>query len=283
MLTDSFATRNILADIRWLMSAPSLMKLPQDMDGTILLKKICALEGAVVKPISLPKHTPRRLGYYYEEILNSILESSTYIYDIKRNIQAKYANRTVGEFDFIVQTPQSGTFHIECAVKFYLCTYDGTDLSHFEGPNRKDRLDLKWDKLIHKQIRLSETDAGRATIHALNLQAPHTAVLIQGYLFYPFGQPVTTLHASINPDHLRGWWIRNEHRAQILDDQLRYQILNKPFWLARPAILESELFTCDQLNQELKEQQHPQLIARLTKENGDWCELDRGFVVQTGW
>ncbi|WP_370280778.1 DUF1853 family protein [Pontibacterium sp.] len=283
MLTDSFVTRNILADIRWLLTTPSLMSLPQDMDGVHLLKEMSALEDTSVESTEWSKSIQRRLGYYYEDLFNSVLERTAYISDIKRNIQVKDTNRTVGEFDFIVQTPQGNTLHIECAVKFYLCTHDGSELSHFEGPNRKDRLDLKWDKLLYKQIRLSKTDAGRAKIQALNLETPQTAVLIQGYLFYPLGQPTTTLHASINPNHLRGWWVRNEHRTQILDDQLRYQILNKPFWLARPAIPEAELFTSDQLNEELNEQHHPQLIVRLTKNDEGWCELDRGFVVQNGW
>lgn len=283
MLTDSFVTRNILADIRWLLTTPSLMSLPRDMDGTHLLKEINIQACTSVESSALPESRQRRLGYYYEDLFNSVLERAAYITDIKRNIQVKDTNRTVGEFDFIVQTQQGNTIHIECAVKFYLCTGNGSQLSHFEGPNRKDRLDLKWDKLLNKQIRLSETEAGRATTQTLNIQPTQTAVLIQGYLFYPFGQPAITLHVSINPGHRQGWWARNEHRAKIFDNRLRYQILNKPFWLSRPDIPETELLTCDQLNKAIERQSHPHLIVRLTRKDGDWCELDRGFVVQSGW
>lgn len=283
MLTDSFVTRNILADIHWLLTSPSLMSLSLDMDGVHLLQEINTQKSTRLAPTELPSSTDRRLGYYYEDLLNSVLASTSYITDIKRNIQIKDANRTVGEFDFLVQTQEGKTIHVECAVKFYLCTGDGSELSHFEGPNRKDRLDLKWDKLLHKQIRLSETDAGHATTETLNMHPTQTAVLIQGYLFYPIGQSISNLHTSINPKHLQGWWIRNEHRDQILDKTLCYQILNKPFWLARPAIPETELLSSDQLNEELKDQRHPQLIVRLTEKDGDWQELDRGFVVQKEW
>lgn len=283
MLTDSFVTRNILADMHWILSTPPLMTLPQEMDGVRFLREIFARNEFAPEAEHLPVIIQRRLGYYYEDIFSLFLEKSPYISDIKRNIQVKNANRTIGEFDFIVQTQQGSSIHIECAVKFYLCTGDGSDLSHFEGPNRKDRLDLKWDKLLHKQIRLSETDAGRTKIGTLNIPSPQTAVLIQGYLFYPLGKTAATLHTAINPDHLRGWWVRNEHRAQILDEQLRYQILGKPFWLTPPAIPKAELLTRDQLDEELKEQHRPQLIVRLTNKNGEWKELDRGFVVQSGW
>lgn len=283
MLTDSFVTRNILADIQWLRTSPSLMTLPPDMDGVHLLREISTRGDIRVESTEWPNSLQRRLGYYYEDLFNSVLTSTPYISDIKRNIQIKEANRTVGEFDFIVQTQQGITIHIECAVKFYLCTGDGSELSHFEGPNRKDRLDLKWDKLLHKQIRLSETDAGRATTLSLNMHPTQTAVLIQGYLFYPFGQSACHLHASINPNHLQGWWIRNEHRKQILDETIRYQLLNKPFWLACPAIPETELVSSKELDKLLTEQHHPQLIVRLRQRDDDWCELDRGFIVQNGW
>lgn len=260
-----------------------MMKLPQQLDGIQFLKDINTQTSSADTPVIQPDIAHRKLGYYYENILNSILSNNPYISDIKRNIQAREDKKTVGEFDFLVQNQKGENIHIECAVKFYLCTGDGTKLSHYEGPNRRDRLDLKWDKLLNKQIRLGETVAGRTAAQSLNMYPTQTVVLMQGYLFYPFNQTIQTLNTAINANHLRGWWIRNENRENILDSALRYQILEKPFWLTRPAIADKELLTDAQLNEYLTEQRYPQLVVRLTERDGEWSESDRGFVVQKGW
>lgn len=285
MLTDSFITQQIHADIRWLLESPALMLLPADQDGTHWLHRHTSALNPDDKAIFEPQFWQHRLGFYYENILNYILINLSLPIEIKRNIQVRSKTNTLGEYDFLVRLNDTDTYHIECAVKFYLCTGDGSRLDQYEGPNRRDRLDLKWNKMRNKQIRLSKTTDGYKTAKHLNLVPNHTLILIQGYLFYPFTTPPCPqhLHPSINPNHQQGWWIRNLHLNKILDDQLRYLILNKPYWLSCPELSEGELMTAESMMHYLEEQKHPQLIVRLEHTAEGWKEKDRGFVVQNDW
>lgn len=285
MLTDSFVTHQIHADIRWLLNSPSLMALPEAQDAAHWLQHHASLLPHNNKDTFCSQFWQQRLGFYYENLLNHILLNRIQLTELKRNIQVISKLGTQGEFDFLFRMSVSDIYHIECAVKFYLCTGDGSDLTQFEGPNRRDRLDLKWNKLINKQIQLSTTPDGHATAEKLNILPNHTLILLQGYLFYPFTHPLRSdrLHPAINPSHQQGWWLRNHQLNHILADDFRYQILNKPYWLSCPDLPENELMTAEMIDKRLKEQKHPQFIVRLERPDTRWIEKDRGFVVHDNW
>lgn len=285
MLTDSFITQQIHRDIRWLLNSPPLMSIPAEHDATHWLHDQSHMPQQDESTVFEPDFWQHRLGFYYENLLNHILTKALQPIELKRNIQVRNKTQTLGEYDFLVRFNDTDAYHIECAVKFYLCTGDGSNLNQYEGPNRRDRLDLKWNKMINKQIRLSKTRDGREAADNLNLIPNHTLILIQGYLFYPFATPPCPqrLHPDINPKHQQGWWLRNQQLPTILEDQLRYLILNKPYWLSCPNQPESQLMTAEALSSHLEEQRHPQFVVRLEKAEEGWKEKDRGFVVQNDW
>lgn len=291
MLTDSFVTHQVQRDLQWVINASPIMN-PTKCDTDV---QLCNLPTLLHLPGGDTLGTPgtltadfahRRLGIYYENLVNLLLNSSPNLLDIKRNIQVSEHKRTLGEYDILCRTMQGENLHIECAVKFYLCTGDGSELSHFEGPNRRDRLDIKWNKLINKQLQLSTTHAGRACTDTLGLHPDRKLLLLQGYLFYPFeiwhgdGRPTATLHPLLHTDHNRGWWIRQPDMDAVLTDSFRYQMLNKPFWLHSPDL---PTLPDDTLRSELKTIDRPQLIARCTRDGDRWHEHDRGFVVPADW
>lgn len=245
MLTDSFVTHQVQRDLQWVINSPPLMT-PEDCDTDVQICDLTALLSSSHDQLICASNSistefiHTRLGIYYENLVNLILKSSANLFDIKRNIQVIENKKTLGEYDILCRTMQGQNLHIECAVKFYLCTGDGSELSHFEGPNRRDRLDIKWNKLINKQLQLSGTDAGRTSAQALNAAPTQKLLLLQGFLFYPFERwtkgidQLGKLHPLLHPHHNRGWWLRQPNMDAVLSDKYRYQILSKPFWLHCP-------------------------------------------------
>lgn len=236
----------------------------------------------------MPQNTPEplclnaRLGIYYEDMVSVIINSSPYLLNLKRNIQVSNNGITQGEFDFLgTASGDNGAydFHLECAVKFYICTGEGNKLSDFAGPNKRDRLDIKYQKMLTKQLTLSQEPAGQRRCAELGLCPTRFMMLIQGYLFYHFKKerPVIGMHADINPNHNQGWWLY-ENETMVLGGQYAYQLLSKPNWL---AVKKDKTISLSELQLHITSMTQPVLIARL---NGDTLhEIDRGFVMPIGW
>ncbi|WP_218847025.1 DUF1853 family protein [Winogradskyella forsetii] len=95
----------------------------------------------------------QRLGKLVEEFVFHQLKQDKSVDWILENIQIQEEQRTIGELDAIYGA-NGNSFHLEIVYKFYL--YDtlktySSPLSYWIGPNRKDTLDYKLDKLL--QIR----------------------------------------------------------------------------------------------------------------------------------
>lgn len=280
MLTHSLVTDQIKQDIEWVLSSPSMMALPASLDAHCWLQA----QQVDINHASLDEHIiTKRLGSYYENIINEILKNIPHLRDIKRNIQVKDDSITRGEFDFLFRSNTGECFHLECAIKFYLCTHHGSTLAEFEGPNRQDRLDLKWDKLLHKQSNLSDTLAGTKTASSLGLHPNRKLILLQGVLFYPFGNAPSPTHSAIHPQHQKGWWLRASDHRKLVDADYQFQILTKPHWLALPKPDKDLLLDEKALTELAATLDHPRLMARLKRTNRGWEEVDRGFVVPDNW
>ncbi|WP_027856450.1 DUF1853 family protein [Marinobacterium jannaschii] len=276
-------------DMQWCLQAPSLMNPPESRDGADWIRKLYR-PGSLADTGQTQPAGQYRLGLYYETIIRSILKNTPQLSDLYHNIQVIDAKRTVGEFDFIGRLSGGLTFHLECAIKFYLRVGDGSCLDHFVGPARQDRLGLKWQRLIDKQLNLSQTDAGQTRLNELGFDGiDRTLVLIQGYLFHPYDEfPVTaaaSLHQAINKDHLQGWWLRQYLAVELTRSISSFQLLLKPRWLtpetcgSAPAF-QSELLTAESFLERIGSTTQPVLVARI---DSSGKEVDRGFVVPDDW
>ncbi|MBY4677211.1 DUF1853 family protein [Marinobacterium sp. CAU 1594] len=224
---------------------------------------------------------PHRLGNYYEQVVNHILILSGYFVDIKRNIQVFDGRRTVGEFDFLLRDRQQQVHHLECAIKFYLCVGAGDRLSDYIGPGRRDRLDLKWHKMRSQQIELAYSQAGRQRCQELGLVPSRYHLLIQGMLFYRWGDIPTQLAPELSPQHSRGWWLARAESSRLLADCDAVQIRRKPDWLSHWCRAPEENW-----RDQLEVLTGPQLFSRLVTDGDSptgWREKDRGFIVPDEW
>lgn len=274
-------------DFEWLLHSPMLMQLPDGLlpfssvindalvnNPQLTPDRIEALSASFVSP-----QDSYKLGLYYEELVNHILNNSTYIYDLKRNIKVFSNKITLGEYDFIGRA-QQGDFHLECAVKFYLRVGSGNRLEDYIGPGKKDRLDIKWQRMLNHQLALSNTPAGLAQCQQYGLQPSLRALLLQGYLFHPFAEGCPAhLADGINPKHLQGWWIRTSELSLIESDALFIE-MKKPYWLS-PVIEQPLDFTA--LASLAATKRSPVLVCRVKNGAAGWYELDRGFIVPEDW
>jgi hypothetical protein len=227
-----------------------------------------------------------RLGMYYEQLWHFFLAADPDASLLAHNLPAADAGRTVGEFDCLyLCRERQRPVHLELAVKFYLG--DASDgRPRWYGPNARDRLDLKLDHMLSRQVRLSEHPAGRAALAALDLGDPLREVALHGCLFQPWGAELS-LPQGYNPACPTGTWLR----LRMLDDFAAERSLNDHLvlprlrWLSpacrqatdRPA---STVALRERLSHDFRAGSGPALVAALDRAGR---QRERFFVVPDDW
>lgn len=261
------------SDYSWILNSPSLMSIATEQSALSWFSDILHTHEDMIQP---PEITQHRLGLYYEDLVYQLIGSSRRLIDLKRNVKVFDGRITKGEFDFIGNTDLGG-FHLECAIKFYLRTESGSELHHFIGPGKKDRLDLKWERMNSHQLMLSSDPLGIQACEAQGVYPKLKLLLIQGYLFHPFGEgSPNVLHQAINPFHAQGWWLKHHQLGRLKHDGF-YVVMIKPRWLTPDT---STRMNLAQLTELVVGLNNPVLICRVDRQGG---EIDRGFVVPDSW
>ncbi|MBN3793263.1 DUF1853 family protein, partial [Burkholderia sp. Ac-20353] len=211
-------------DLAWLLSSPGLLTaapgapLAQPWsDATEQADAqawLVALDAAP-EPLhhALEGLRPVRLGRYAECLLEYFLTHGPSLRLVAANLALRINGQTLGEVDFLVDTPAGRRLHWELAVKCYLCApvRGAATLADFVGPNLVDRFDRKRGRLISHQLRLS----GRNAFALLGYGAPADAqMFIKGWLFYPHGVPLPQVADEIAHDHPRGFWLTHTQWAE---------------------------------------------------------------------
>lgn len=228
-----------------------------------------------------------RLGRYYERLWQFALYAAPDIEVLVANLPVRQGGHTLGELDLLLRDDE-GCHHLELAIKLYLGPADqaGEDAEHWLGPASEDRLGLKLAHLRNHQLPLSSSPAGQATLASLGHYAPKAAGWLGGYLFYPWHSGCASPGASAS-DHLRGRWLRHRDWHRLEHDSSHWQPLPRQAWLAPARIEEQQLWPTERLSQwreQLDEWAPAQLLVRLQqREDGDWHERERVFLVNDHW
>jgi hypothetical protein len=190
-----------------------------------------------------------RLGVYFEQLLSFYFSQYPRFSLIAKNLQANDSQRTIGEYDFIVWDKQHQQhYHIEVAVKFYigLQTLDcdiakNTPLHNWHlwvGPNKKDTLAIKMNHLIHHQLRLSDTPAGKAALESIGLTPDQVTpkLLLTGRLYYPEHQ-CSSLSRVTPPQHSHitphtHHWVSLSRLQTLINPSCSYVLLPRQLWMA---------------------------------------------------
>ncbi|MEM8561796.1 MAG: DUF1853 family protein [Pseudomonadota bacterium] len=139
-----------------------------------------------------------RLGIYFERLWQFFLIEDPQFELVAHNLPVRDAGSTVGEFDIICWCHQRNTHvHLELAVKFYLGHSSqrrqtaGSRWRDWLGPNARDRLDIKLDRMRHQQTRLAELPQASAQLADIGVEGTLSEVVIKGHLFTPIQQSLS--------------------------------------------------------------------------------------------
>ena len=249
---------------------------------------------ALIDQIAKVKST--RLGIYYETLWRFYFSQQPEWELLHHNLQVERQGITLGAFDFLCRHG-SEYWHIETAVKFYLCKSDNpADAAHWQhwiGPNSNDRLDLKLDHLRQHQLPLHHTAEARTQLQTLYPEAGvwKTGLCLQGYLFSP--APANYHPALSHENHGSGYWwyLQDFFRFLLNNSDIQWIILERQRWLSPVHCNnDNELVhgtdLTQQLHAQIGEMKRPLLLAALKKADSIdncWYEEWRGFVVPDNW
>ena len=222
-----------------------------------------------------------RVGHYFETLVAHWIQQLSGWRLLATNHPVRQDKQTLGAYDFIVRNSEGHAEHWEVAVKFYLRQGESPEWPNWVGPNQRDRLDKKVNRMRDHQLVLSLRDVGQTVLHELGVsQIHHHVALLKGYFFTEWGSPSTGPIAST--DDAEGRWA-DAHRLPELAHafpESRWIRREKPFWLAP---LHQVLLT-HEAGRLPDDVQRPEMWARMKRApNGSWDEAERWFLVPRDW
>ncbi|MBB3045881.1 hypothetical protein FHR99_000117 [Litorivivens lipolytica] len=175
----------------------------------------------------------KRLGLVFETYWHFFLQHDAETELIAHNLPVRDDGKTLGEFDVLYHCHRRNrAVHLELALKYFMATPEplqaGSPMSQWLGPNSRDRLDIKWQRMRDHQLALPRKPAAQAVLQELGIPQFEQEAAVKGWLFH---HPKRTPEpAPINPDHCRGLWQTHaEFSEQENASDWRY--LAKPDWL----------------------------------------------------
>lgn len=298
-------TNRYVRDLAWACFSPTLMhteKLADDQHNvancglSLSGERVEWLSRLDREPVKLLDHLAQkpqsRLGLYFERLWHFFLQEDPTIELLAHNLPVREASKTLGEFDCLYFCRERQRhYHLELAVKYFLAhgaASSGPGSSHWHawlGPNNRDRLDLKVEHMMQRQIRLSEKPAARAALAELGITDLTCEVEMKGWLFSNPLEPLPPPRGHNAERPIASWLRQNQLAAQI--DNAEYAslaVLPRLQWLAPTQQSQLEVMSGPELQQQLahhfKSSSRPMLIAAFGEGEEELC---RFFVTGQGW
>ncbi|GGG98807.1 hypothetical protein GCM10011416_16300 [Polaribacter pacificus] len=184
---------------------------------------------------NLPLDEKLRLGKYVERFVSFQLQQEASINIIAENIQIQKDKITLGEVDCLLYKEEQ-PIHLEVVYKFYL--YDpnvgSTEIDHFIGPNRKDSLLEKLNKLKDKQLPLVFKEEAKSYLDRYKMDASKLKqqVYFKAQLFVPYAAQEIRLD-RLNESCITGFYL-NPTELQLFTD-CKFYLPEKKDWLLAPS------------------------------------------------
>lgn len=180
--------------------------------------------------------TNLRLGHLAEKIVSELLHASANYDVLYENVQIKDGQTTIGEIDFMVEDlVNKQVIHLELAYKFYL--YDPGISSHqmhnWIGPNRKDSLHEKLEKLKTKQFPLLHHANTKEQISEEMIAGADQQLCFLVSLFTPYDFQ-ESLQSSYQRA-IRGYYIDLDGFYRLHQPGHQYYLPTKTEWGMDPA------------------------------------------------
>lgn len=205
--------------------------------------------------------TNLRLGHLVEKIVSELIKSSTNYNVIYENIQIIEDRKTIGEIDFIIKNERTKQLiHLELAYKFYLFdpSISSEPINNWIGPNRKDSLKEKLEKLKRKQFPLLYHNSTKETLNTIEIDKTEQALCLLVSLFIPY-----EYKANFNPifeKAIKGYYLNMETFISLDSLDKTYYLPPKKEWGIDPS--ENDIWTDlsgvkEYINTSIKEKQAP--------------------------
>jgi len=193
-----------------------LVLKPQNLDDSIAFKN-------------------HRLGKLVEEFVFNQLQQQDAVSWVCDNLQIQNGKQTVGEIDALYYY-ENKPIHLEIVYKFYL--YDTLEsyikpLSYWIGPNRKDSLLYKLDKLHTKQFPLLYNELTKPYLETynVNIKIITQKLCFKAQLFLPYNNRTIDI-SPLNCDCIAGYYISFSKIELFIN--FEFYIPKKLDWLVEP-------------------------------------------------
>jgi len=239
-----------------------------------------------------------RLGLYFESLWEYYLRYAGVAELLEKNLQVREGKQTLGECDFIYYCLRRRChIHLETAVKFYLGVPDSYgggvgDLAETKawiGPACRDRLDIKYDALIARQLSLSQTKPGRESLQRLGVENVSKELALKGVLFYPALMSELPSPRGYAHQHKRGVWLNVSQFIKGIDEASLWQVLQRRQWCS-PMLTDDEacLLSSNTLHEKMStyffDSKNPPIqITSMKRMHDCWVEGRRYFIVPDDW
>lgn len=229
----------------------------------------------------------KRLGLHFERLWHFFLAQDSEVELLAHNLPVRDSTRTLGEFDCIYYCHQrQRNVHLELAVKFYLSAPGAISqaLSNWLGPNSRDRLDLKLQRMLTHQIRLADTPQGASVLAELGIKDTLREIEIKGRLFAHCPSPAPAPSGYNTTLPLSQWCFISDLPG--IDDigVARYLPLERQQWLAPVNNGGNEALSLADLTALVTKQwQNDSRPMQVAVIDDGGCEQRRFFLVQDNW
>ena len=170
------------------------------------------------------------LGKRVEQFVIDELQQHDNIKILLENVQIQNEKITIGEIDCLLRQDDI-PIHLEIIYKFYLFdpNLGNREIDHWTGPNRKDTLVKKLNKLRNKQFPLLYNKHTKPFLERVHLSADHVLqrVLFKAQLFAPYQTNIN--FDLVNRRCLKGFYIHYSETQQF--SLCKFHIPVKVDWL----------------------------------------------------
>lgn len=207
------------------------------LDESITGFSMFSLSGLnLVADFTFELPTKLRLGHMVEKVVSELVKSSTNYEILYENIQIIKDKNTIGELDFIIESSITNQLiHLELAYKFYLFdpSISEEPMHNWIGPNRKDSLKEKLEKLKTKQFPLLFHEATKSKLTAINIDevSQMLCLLVSLYIPYEYKGKFDPVYEKA----IKGYYIDFENFKRLNDSTKAYYIPTKKEWGIDPA------------------------------------------------
>lgn len=229
----------------------------------------------------LKEPASRVLGKRMEDFFNFYISNFSSQEVLSHNQQIILDKKTLGELDFLLKDPASEEItHVELIYKFYLYDPDSgcSEKDHLIGPNKRDSLNRKLNRLQKRQFPLLFNEATQDLLDTLQISSEKVVqkMCFKASVFLPKLQREIRF-SEINPETVAGYWIKFKDFTDRDYGKYQFYSPKKKYWPVA-AHLNQEWYSYKEIMEQIEEFMKQQLSVLLwiKTPSGD---IEKCFVV----